>query len=272
MEEMLFLSKKIISVFLYPIGWVLLLLIVGMMILLFNRSRRIAIVCVGASTLILFVFSMEVTSRTLSRPLEIQAGHFADPAELERRGVKFVVVMGGSIVEGGFPPAEAWGTCIPRVMEGIRLAKGIPGCKLVLSGASIPGRSSDADSMASLPIEMGLPKDSLIIMTTARDSDDEAKSFAELLGKHPFALVTSAYHIPRSLKMFRKYGAEPIPSPCDFRALREIAFFSGFLPSAVNFSNSQRAIHEYFGLMWFDMKGLLFSQASCGLRSHGFMS
>lgn len=60
------------------------------------------------------------------------------------------------------------------------MAKRIPGCKLVLSGASIPGRSSDADSMSLLPLEMGLPKNSLIIMTTARDSDDEAKSFSEL--------------------------------------------------------------------------------------------
>lgn len=257
MEEILFLVKKIISVFVYPIGWVLLLLVMGLLTLVFSRSRKIATAFVGVALVILFVFSIEVTSHSLLRPLEVQAGPFADPAELEKQGVKFVVVMGGSFVEGGFPPAETWGTSIPRVMEGIRLAKGIPGCKLLLSGASVPGRRSDAHAMSLLPQEMGLPTDSLIIMTTARDSDDEAKHFSGLLGKHPFAVVTSAYHMPRSVKMFKKYGASPIPSPCDFRTLRQMPFFSGYLPSGMNFSNSQRAIHEYFGLMWFDLKGLL---------------
>lgn len=253
-DEILFLVKKIISVFVYPIGWVLLLLVIGMMMLVFRRSRWAVMASFGAALLILCAFSIEVTSHALLRPLEIQAGHFADPAELERRGVKFVVVMGGSLVEGGFPPAEAWGTSIPRVMEGIRLARGITGSKLVLSGASSLGRLSDADAMSLLPQEMGLPKQSLIIMTTARDSDDEAKHFSELLGKHPFALVTSAYHMPRSVKMFRKYGASPIASPCDFRTLRETPPFGRFLPSAVSLLNSQTAIHEYFGMMWSDLR------------------
>jgi uncharacterized SAM-binding protein YcdF (DUF218 family) len=106
------------------------------------------------------------------------------------------------------------------VTEGIRLAKEIHDCKLVLSGPTIAGRHSNEKAMSRLPLEIGIPRESLILNTTALDTDDEARLFSNLVGTVPFGLVTQARHIPRSTKLFRKYGTNPISCPCELASLQ----------------------------------------------------
>lgn len=257
MGEIGFLAKKIISLMVYPLGWSLLLLMLGVLTLLFRSTRRMAVLLLTIGMLVLAVFSMEVTSYQLTKTLERQAGSFQSPSVLEKQGVKFIVVLGGSIIEEGFPPAESWGPNILRVMEGVRLAKGISDSKLVLSGGAIPGRHSVETAMSQLPEEMGVPRESLIIMTTAFDTDDEARMFSELVRDQPFGLVTSARHMPRSIKLFRQYGANPVACPCDFKTLQEMIEFSKYMPNPGNLLDSHMAIHEYIGMFWIDIKKIL---------------
>lgn len=257
MNDILFLLKKVFSLAVYPLYWTLLLLFFGIVTLVRRKGSRAGLAMILTGTLTLLVFSLHYTSFSLLKPLETQAGPFQEPSDLERQGVKFIVVMGGSIVEEGFPPAESWGPSILRVMEGIRLAGKISDCKLVLSGGAEPDRQSAEAAMSLLPMEMGMSRESLIIMTKAFDSDDESRDFAALIGKQPFGLVTSARHMPRSVKLFRKYGANPIPCPSDFKTLQQVSFPRKFLPSVDNLSDSHSAIHEYVGIFWMDLKQLI---------------
>ncbi len=256
MEEVGFLAKKIISVFLYPLGLSILLLLIGILALLFKKSRRLAILIIGLGTLLLILFSVGATSYYLMKTLENQAGAFQDPKLLEKQGVKYIVVLGGSIVEDGLPPAESWGPSILRVMEGIRLAKGIKDSKLVLSGAAIPGRYSVTTAMSELPLEMGIPRDALILLTTAFDTDEESKVFVRFVRNEPFGLVTSAIHMPRAIKMFKRFQTNPIPCPCDFRTLKEMRYIYEFIPNSRDLDYSRQAIHEYIGMTWMDIAGI----------------
>ena len=137
------------------------------------------------------------------RPLEHMAGPCAHPEDLKRLGVQYILVLGG----GG--PAD-W-----RVVEGIRLFRHLPNTRLILSG----GREDQVESISAFPVEMGVPKQALIIETKAFDTADEARVFGEIVGKTPFALVTSAYHIPRAMKLFRSSRLEssccPLRIPCE---------------------------------------------------------
>ena len=257
MEAFGFLVKKTISIAIYPLGWSLAFLVLGLLALYFRKSRRLGSVLLTLGAVILLLFSLETTAFHLTHPLEKQAGSFQDPAELGRMGVKNVVVLGAELVEEGFPPAESWGLALRRVMEGIRLTKGIPDSKLILSGGAIPGRPSVADVMSRLPMEMGIPENRLVFNTSALDTEDEARRFSQITGKEPFALVTSAYHMPRALRLFRKYGSNPIACPCEFTTLREPFFYTKYFPSPSNLQGSQKAIHEYYGGWWLDLKEML---------------
>lgn len=256
METVGFLVKKFVSLAVYPLGWSLLLMVTGLLTLFLTKRRRIGLVVVSLGVAVLLAFSSEITCYKLVHSLESQAGGYQTPSELERRGVRYVVVLAAELVEDGAPPADSWGRGLHRVMEGIRLAKGIDGCKLVLSGGAIPGRPSVAEVMARLPEEMGISRDMLILNTTVFDTEDEARTFSQLLGDQPFGLVTSASHIPRSMRLFRKYGSQPIACPCEFHTLREPFFYSRYMPSPGNLLNSHRGLHEYFGMWWLDIKEL----------------
>ena len=140
------------------------------------------------------------------------AGSCAHPEELKRLGVQYILVLGG----GG---SSDW-----RVVEGIRLWKHLPNTCLVLSG----GREGDAVAMRMLPFEMGVSPDALIIDTKAFDTADEARMLGEIVGNRPFAMVTSAYHIPHAMRLFRNVGLIPVAAPCEYRAKRLPAFPTAF--------------------------------------------
>ncbi len=258
MEEIGFLAKKIISVFLYPMGFATILFLMAIVTLIFKKNRWISVGLVATGAMILIFFSMEITSYHLLGSLEEKAGNFQTPSQLEQKGVKYIVVLGGAIVEDGFPPAESWGPNILRVMEGVRLSKGIRDSRLVLSGSAIPGRYSHRGAMLELPLEMGISRDAIIALRTPYDTDEGSRELAAFVEKQPFGLVTSAIHMPRAMKMFERFGATPVPCPCDFRTLKQMKYFSELLPKSANLYASTLAIHEYIGILWMDVKGIFY--------------
>jgi uncharacterized SAM-binding protein YcdF (DUF218 family) len=114
--------------------------------------------------------------------------------------------------------------------------------------------------MADLPLELGVPKDALILETKAQDTEDEARLFAKIVKDRPFALVTSALHIPRSLKLFRSKGLRPIPCPCDFKTLIKPPMSQWIRISAGSLRYSEFAVHEYVGMLWYRLKHIILSQ------------
>ncbi len=146
------------------------------------------------------------------------------------------------------PPDRLACTSLTRVMEGIRLWRGIPGSKLLLSGGRYSRDvMSSAEGMAILARDLGVPAEAMVLESQSRDTREEARLLRPILGTQPFALVTSASHMMRSLMDFRKEGLEPIPAPADFEAARFSLNFSAFIPSSHSLEKSRKAIHEYPG-------------------------
>lgn len=101
-----------------------------------------------------------------------------------------------------------------------------------------------------------LTKKAVILETTSLDTDDQAKNLSSLLGKENFALVTSAYHMPRSLYIFRAHGISPFPALADFQT-KDLSFdLASFVPGPGGLFDSQKVIKEHVGLLWELLKGL----------------
>jgi len=246
----LFLAKKLISVFLYPLGASLLLWFVGL--LLWRRRPRSyagpVLVTIGAVWLLLM--SLPLTGFLLLRSLEVQAGQYADPIELSRNGIKYIVVLGGDLRAGNLTSADRIAnTSLVRVMEAIRLWKRIPGSRLVLSGGRVSEKlMTTADGMALLAEELGVPRDAIILEDKSWDTDDEARLLKSVLGTDPFALVTAACHMLRSIRLFRQKGLNPVPAPADFETTEFIFSFNSLLPTVQGLVMTHTAIHEYLGI------------------------
>ena len=65
-----------------------------------------------------------------------------------------------------------------------------------------------------------------------------------------FFLVTSDYHMPRSIYLFNQFSSKPIPAPAQFNIDRKYDIMD-FFPKANNLNKTDIAFHEYFGLIYY---------------------
>ena len=259
MEWPLFVAKSIIGGALNPICISLLLCLTGATLWFLRPRRRVGFILVMSGSLVLLVMSLPLTGNRLVHSLELKAGEYADPGELSRNDVKWIVVLGGDLRGGELSPADrvAYSSLV-RVMEGIRLWKAMPDSKLVLSGGTYsPRKMTTGLGMALLARELGVPQNAIVVENQSWDTEGEARLLKPILGENRFALVTSAYHMRRSVLSFKRMGLDPIPAPADF--MKKGVFQLGvgtFLPSPMALELSQTAIHEYLGTLWLSIKGL----------------
>jgi uncharacterized SAM-binding protein YcdF (DUF218 family) len=257
METIGFFAKKIISIFAFPVGLGLVLIFLGLALSAFRSRRRLGQVSILAGAILLLVMSSSLPGYFMLHRLEEEAGPYCSPDALARNGVRNVVVLGGAVVTKDSSPADRHEDALFRVMEGIRLFKGIRGSLLIISGGSTPLKSSDPEAMADLPLELGVPRRALVLETRAWDTLDEARLFADKLGNSPFALVTSASHMARATKIFRDRGLNPIPCPCNFKALETPPPHLWVLPTAEGLVRSTSGMHEYLGRLWIKLRSLI---------------
>jgi len=252
MTSLIYIIKHILPWPMYPLGATLLFLLIAF-ILRFKGPKRLGTVFVYLAGIILFVFSLSWPGLVLLNRLQSEAGTYANPVQLKEAGVKYIVVLSGEPILNRPSVADRWGQGIFRLMEGIRLWREIPNASLVLSGSGY----SSADAMAELPLQLGVPKDAMIVKTGVWDTVDEVKAFKPIVGANPFALVTSAYHIPRAMELFRNEGTNPIACPCDFNNTL-VWSYKSFIPYEDALVISRIALHEYYGRLFYWIKGLVF--------------
>ena len=85
--------------------------------------------------------------------------------------------------------------------------------------------------------------------TNSRNTWENARETMKL-GYEKVVLVTSAYHIKRSVYCFNRQGVSVIAAPTDYKCDRGYNYdFFSFLPSISCLNNSYLALHEYVGLL-----------------------
>jgi uncharacterized SAM-binding protein YcdF (DUF218 family) len=248
----LFIIKKAVSAVCYPLGTALVLWLIGIVVWIRKPGSRAGIFLVLIGGLWLLFSSLPMTGLLLLRPLEVAAGSYADSTELKRQGVKHIVVLGGDVRTGDLTSSDRLAhTSLLRVLEAVRLWRGMPGAIMIVSGGkTVPSKMATGEAMAILAQEMGVPRESLVLETQSRDTDDEARYLASMLKGRPFALVTSACHMKRSMLIFQRYGLKPLAAPTDFEV--KFASLNEYIPGTAHLGRTEKAIHEYLGssLLW----------------------
>ncbi len=266
----MFALKKIIGSLLMPLPLSLIFLSLGLLLLAFRR-RRPAWLGLGLGLAILLLAGNRAASTLLCASLETRYA----PAPLLLSPDKpsvinpcdYVAVLGSGHGEARDLSAaqRLCDSARARLLEGLRIARLLPEARLILSGprSSMTGTPLDAGSqtharvMADAAVELGFPRDRILEIDTARDTAEETAALAKLAGKHRIALVTSAWHIPRAMRLARHAGLNAVACPADYLGRSEpapspIAWVSW---DAESLSNSTRAWREYIGLAWTCLQG-----------------
>ena len=259
----MFVVKKIVALFFYPVSLCLGILILGLFCLWATRRQRLGKVLVTLGTVLLLLLSLPFLSRQTLAPLERRYPALLHPetvswGEKSSTSPKWIVVLGGGHRSDPSLPAnrQISPAALGRVVEGVRLYKTIPGSKLLLSGGRVFDPVPEAEVMAQIAELLGVKPQDIILESDSRDTADQAEFIAKKIGRERFILVTSAFHMPRSMALFRKRGLQPIPAPADF-PVREPQGFdpSRFFPRATSLGQVETAVHEYLGLAWAWLRG-----------------
>ena len=250
----MFVLRKIVSLLLLPFNVSLFFIVFGLL-LLFTRRQRAGKTFISIGVLLLLIFSIPPVSNRLIGSLE---SHYKPLAQQSLAGsnIRWIVVLGGGHNSSRPPGSQLSASSLARVTEAVRIYKGQPGTKLILSGGAVFDPLPNAEAMASTARLFGVKEEDIVLESESMDTEDEARLLAPLLKKEPFYLVTSAVHMPRSMALFKKQGTNPVPAPADysFQSSRT-PFLLRVLPNVNAFQQSERAMREYMGITWSRLRG-----------------
>jgi uncharacterized SAM-binding protein YcdF (DUF218 family) len=184
------------------------------------------------------------------------------PSDKSLSTLDVVVILGGDIYNsGGFRQnPEAGGVTYSRLFNGVRIFKQSGARTLALCGGGlVQSTESEAEVMKSLALELGIQESKIITETKSSNTMENAAELAKLLSsteKKQIGLVTSALHIPRSEKAFRKQFPNDtiVPIPVNYIYSSGRHNIISFIPSIDALSASNSAIHEWIGIIWYFIK------------------
>ena len=149
---------------------------------------------------------------------------------------------------------------ITRLTELANLSKKYPDAKLVFSGGSgklLTQSIKEADILPPLLVTLGINPERMIYENASRNTYENANMTKSLVNPGPhenWILITSAFHMPRSIGVFRKAGWTVIPYPVDYIYSQDDPlrlFFS--LPAGLNALS--KSLHEWLGLVVYRLTG-----------------
>ncbi|ETW96345.1 MAG: hypothetical protein ETSY1_26960 [Candidatus Entotheonella factor] len=265
----LFVIKKLISQFLYPLPAALILMTLGLLLLLFTKRQKLGKALNLIGLCLLLIFSYKPTALKFLYHLERQSLplYTAVPATVPANlpeATWILVLSSGHTIDTSLPATSQLSLqSLARLVEGIRLHRLLPNSKLLLSGGIVMNGRSNGEVMAVAAQELGVSKEAIVVGPLALDTPQEAAQLHNILGDAPFVLVTSALHMQRSAALFTKLGMQPVPSPAayvtkDVDQDDETPPAPGnFFPQAHMLDASTRGVHEYLGTLWAKLRGLL---------------
>jgi uncharacterized SAM-binding protein YcdF (DUF218 family) len=258
--------KAIIVPMLSPLAISLGILVLGVFLLWCSRKQRTGKVLVLVSLVLLTTISIEGISGRLLRTLESQyppinlSPHVSEPASGESLSrIKWIVILGSGEAAVDHNMPYHWQIsqhARVRLMEAIRLHRAIPDSKLILTGGMGFGKVPEWTTLSRVAEEMGVARCDMVLEVEARNTKDHPLYVRNLVQSDPFILVTSAFHMPRAMKMFEKQGLSPIPAPAGFWSPPDHLWsWVNFSPTATGVRLAELAFHEYLGLAWAWLRG-----------------
>ena len=220
-KTMFFPLSKLIFFVLTPSNFLILLGLLGCLLLFTEFGRGIGRVLTVAGFLGLLVAGLSPLPAWILAPLENRFPAFTE----DERPVAGIVVLGGaveadtSIGRDQITVNEAG----EREIALADLARRYPQARLVFSGGSGSMRDdavSEAEIVSRFADTLGVPRNRLILEQQSRNTRENALFSARMVQPKPderWLLVTSAWHMPRSVGCFRKAGFDVTAYPVDYR-------------------------------------------------------
>jgi uncharacterized SAM-binding protein YcdF (DUF218 family) len=216
-----FVLSKTLGIMLLPTNFLIGAGLIGA-ILLATRFASLGRRLMVASIVLLAICGFSPLGNWLLYPLEQRF----PPWDAAQGAPDGIVVLGGSIdtdlsVAHGVP---SFTHAVDRLTATASLARRYPNARIIFTGGSanlVSNDAREADYATEVFESLGIPAARITIERRSRNTQENAefsKAVAAPKSGERWLLVTSAFHMPRSVGLFRKAGFNVEPYPVDWRA------------------------------------------------------
>ena len=216
MATLFYIVSKVGFFLIQPSNLCLLLTITGLVLARSDRFRRLGgrLAAIGVAALLIAGFTP--FGNVVILPLEER---FPRPAPADLGAVDGIIILGGfeeaRVTKGRH--ALAVNEAAERLTEAVRLARRFPSAKVVFTGGTgtIVGKGEVAGAeIRDFLIDAGVAPERILLEEASRNTRENATLTRALVKPQPgsrWLLVTSAYHMPRSVGIFRRAGFTSSP-------------------------------------------------------------
>jgi uncharacterized SAM-binding protein YcdF (DUF218 family) len=224
----------------------------GLLMVGLRRFGKLVVVLAIAQTL---VMSFPPVADALLEPLQDQAR--AAAAEAPPCCYEAIVVLGGGMTPAAPPflmePDLA--DAADRVWHAARLYHRGVARRIIVSGGSMSPlnaglATSEAEAMRRFLVDLGVPADAIVSEGNSMNTLENIRNVRAMVGDARVALVTSAYHMPRALKIARQGNLNVGAFPTDWRLPAEARpSWENWVPSIAAIAWSSISLREHVALM-----------------------
>jgi uncharacterized SAM-binding protein YcdF (DUF218 family) len=253
-----FFLSKTIGKMLLPTNFLIGVGVIGML-LLATRWASLGRKLMIFSVLLLAICGFSPLGNWLLYPLESRF----PPWDAARGAPDGIIILGGSIDAslsaahgGAVVRSEA-----DRIIAAAALARQYPNARILFTGGSanlISNEAREADYAGALFESLGISKARLMTERHSRNTQENAefsKAMAAPKSGERWLLVTSAFHMPRSVGLFRKAGFTVEPYPVNWRVggSSDLLAFSSVADEGLD--RTEIALREWIGLIAYRASG-----------------
>jgi len=225
----------------------------------FTRFARAGRILMAGAIIALAVGLLTPIGAVILRPLE---DRFPQPST-DMPSPAGIIVLGGAVETA---KSEARGQVYldaeaARMTTGVELARRYPNARLVYTGGSagFPHEGpAEAISAQELWLSLGVPVEQMIFEAKSRNTWENAVFTRELVKPRPgerWLLVTSAWHMPRSVGIFRRVGFPVVPYPVAYHTFGDARDFQLSVPMTDKVTMLELGVREWIGLLAYWLTG-----------------
>ncbi len=254
---MFFVLSKLLWFLVQPLVVILLILAAGLLASAFSFTR-LGLALSGCALAMLAIVILSPLGLLMMGALENRV-----PRPELPQNVAGIIVLGGSIDTRIARTREEpeMNDAGDRLTATMALARRYPQARVVFTGGSAAVFEDDipeSGPAGEIFLSLGLAPERLMLEEESRNTYENAVFTRRIVEPQPgevWLLVTSAFHMPRSIGCFRQAGFDVVPFPVDYRTPAGSAIWR---PSAASIRNVEKvhfAIREYIGLFAYWMTG-----------------
>jgi uncharacterized SAM-binding protein YcdF (DUF218 family) len=252
---MFFYLSKLLNFIIHPLLWVFVLLLLS---LIFKKKSRAWLV--GALMVFIF-FSNPLLSNYVMDQWELPA----TPKENIPLSEVGIVLTGALSHDPELEEQLHFNDAADRLTEAMVLYREGFIKKILITGGSWAIQDQafqESEVMKSFLVINDFPEEDIIIESNSRNTHENALYTAKVLKEQNLLdrrhlLITSAFHMRRSLGCFAKEEVNVIPYPVDFRSSHVLLDIGWLLPAPGAFSNWNMLIKEWMGIVAYKIAGYI---------------